>query len=590
MSLGNLYDNGVTIYRLLSERDEKVQVIDCIKCTMPVWLARDKLSDWNQIGEQTLCERLCINIVSENELSKDALSIAHKRYSLIAPVVAVVADKTKRNEMINYVVRNSDLSKQTIRSYLCRYLIFQTVTILAPVAAVRNSKLTKEQKLMRWALNKYYYTQRQNSLRTAYLYLLREKYLDENGFLINTHPTYYQFRYFFRKTRNEQNFLISRKGLTDYQRNHRPLLGEGVSEFANHIGVAMLDSTICDIYLVDENGKLLGRPILTACIDTYSQMCCGFALTWQGGVSSLRELMQNVISDKVSLCKQNGVLIEKSSWDCSQIPGVMMTDRGTEYCSDNFEQISELGVTIINLPSYRPELKGIVEKFFDIVQNYYKPYLKGMGVIEPDYQQRGARNYRLDACLTIDDFRKVLVRCIVHYNSKRKISSVSYSSDMIANQVKPYPNELWNYGTKLPGANLISVDSEKLRMTLLPRTTGTFSRKGLTVNGLRYKREGFTERFLKGGSCIVSYDPDNVNSVWLLENGEYIGFELIESRFNGKSLEEVTSIQHQVKELTAANEDEQLQSEIDLQQHISAIGNTAKSINKRVALGEDNNV
>ena len=65
---------------------------------------------------------------------------------------------------------------------------------------------------------------------------------------------------------------------------------------------------------------------------------------------------------------------------------------------------------------------------------------------------------------------------------------------------------------------------------------------------------------------------------------------LLESRFNGKSLEEVTSIQHQVKELTAANEDEQLQSEIDLQQHISAIGNTAKSINKRVALGEDNNV
>ena len=216
MSLGNLYDNGVTIYRLLSERDEKVQVIDCIKCTMPVWLARDKLSDWNQIGEQTLCERLCINIVSENGLSKDALSIAHKRYSLIAPVVAVVADKTKRNEMINYVVRNSDLSKQTIRSYLCRYLIFQTVTVLAPVEAVRNSKLTKEQKLMRWALNKYFYTSRENSLRTAYLYLLKEKYLDNNGVLKEYHPSFYQFRYFYRKTRSEQNYLISRKGLTNY--------------------------------------------------------------------------------------------------------------------------------------------------------------------------------------------------------------------------------------------------------------------------------------------------------------------------------------------------------------------------------------
>ena len=67
-------------------------------------------------------------------------------------------------------------------------------------------------------------------------------------------------------------------------------------------------------------------------------------------------------------------------------------------------------------------------------------------------------------------------------------------------------------------------------------------------------------------------------------------FELSESRFKAKSLEEVINMQHQIKELTAVNEDEQLQSEIDLQQHISAIGNTAKSINKRVALGEDNNV
>jgi len=254
------------------------------------------------------------------------------------------------------------ISKQTIRQYLCLYLAFQTVTALASVSAVRCNELTKEHKLMRWALNKYFYTSRENSLRTAYLYLLKEKYLDKDG---------------------------------------------------------------------------------------------------------------------------------------------------------------------------------------------------------------------------------VLLRCIVHYNCKRKLTSVSYTSDMLANQVKPYPNELWNYGKTLPGANLISVDSEKLRMNLLPRTTGTFSRKGLTVNGLRYKRDGYTERFLKGGSCVVSYDPDNVSTVWLVEGGKYVEFELIESRFTSKSLEEVINIQHQVKELTAINEDEQLQSEIDLQQHITAIGETAKHLQMTVKVSDD---
>ena len=576
----SLFDNGQTIYRILAVRDDVVLAIDCVKRTMPVWLPREKLSEWQEIEEHTLNEKTCICPVTEDTLSKSALATAHKRYTMIACIVPVVADKRRRAEMIAFAALNSHVTKQTVRKYLCLYLVYQTVTVLAPIDVVRGIELTKEQKLMRWALNKFFYTSRKNSLRTAYLYLLKEKYLDKNGVLKEDHPSFYQFRYFYRKTRNEQNYLISRKGLTDYQRNHRPLLGEGVSGYAQNVGVAMLDSTICDIYLVDEVGNLLGRPILTACVDAYSQLCCGFALTWQGGVASLRELMQNVIADKAVLCEQNGVLIEKSSWNCSQLPGVMMTDRGTEYCSDNFEQLAELGVTIINLPSYRPELKGIVEKFFDLVQSYYKPYLKGKGVIEPDYQQRGAHDYRLDACLTLEDFRKALLRCIVHYNSKRKISNVSYTSDMLDNQVKPYPKSIWNYGTKQSGANLISVDNEKLRLTLLPRTTGAFSRKGLTVNGLRYKHDGFTEQFLKGGSCVVSYDPNNVSSVWLVEGGKYVEFELIESRYKNKSLSECEDIQTKVKELTAINENDQLQSEIDLQQHISAIGNTAKQLHK----------
>ena len=576
----SLYDNGQTIYRILAARDDVVLAIDCVKRTMPVWLPREKLSEWQEIEEHTLNEKTCICPVTEDTLSKSALATAHKRYTMIACIVPVVADKRRRAEMIAFAALNSHVTKQTVRKYLCLYLVYQTVTALAPIDVIRSIELTKEQKLMRWALNKFFYTSRKNSLRTAYLYLLKEKYLDKNGVLKEDHPSFYQFRYFYRKTRNEQNYLISRKGLTDYQRNHRPLLGEGVSGYAQNVGVAMLDSTICDIYLVDEVGNLLGRPILTACVDAYSQLCCGFALTWQGGVASLRELMQNVIADKAVLCEQNGVLIEKSSWNCSQLPGVMMTDRGTEYCSDNFEQLAELGVTIINLPSYRPELKGIVEKFFDLVQSYYKPYLKGKGVIETDYQQRGAHDYRLDACLTLEDFRKALLRCIVHYNSKRKISNVSYTSDMLDNQVKPYPKSIWNYGTKQSGANLISVDNEKLRLTLLPRTTGAFSRKGLTVNGLRYKHDGFTEQFLKGGSCVVSYDPNNVSSVWLVEGGKYVEFELIESRYMNKSLSECEDIQTKVKELTAINENDQLQSEIDLQQHISAIGNTAKQLHK----------
>ena len=63
-----------------------------------------------------------------------------------------------------------------------------------------------------------------------------------------------QFRYFYRKTRKLQNYYISRDGLSHYQRNNRPLIGDGVQEFAPAIGTGMLDATICDIYLVDDAG------------------------------------------------------------------------------------------------------------------------------------------------------------------------------------------------------------------------------------------------------------------------------------------------------------------------------------------------
>lgn len=576
-----LYDSGETIYRVLAEHDSQVLVIDCLKRTMPQWIDSNGLSDDTIIDDSELFAKTGINPVSEEKLSRAALATAHKRYSMIAQIIPIIADKKRRDEMIAHVSDEYRISKQTIRKYLCLYLSYQSIDVLAPFDSKNEDALTREQKWMRWALNKYFYTQRQNSLKTAYLYMLKEKYLDENGTIKDSYPSFYQFRYFYRRTRNEQNYIISRKGLTEYQRNYRPLLGEGVCEFAKNVGVGMLDSTVCDIYLVDEVGNLLGRPILTACVDAYSQLCCGFALTWQGGMDSLRALMENVIIDKVAYCKQYGVIIGKSEWDCNQLPGIMVTDRGMEYCSETFEQISELGVTIVNLPSYRPELKGIVEKFFDIVQNYYKPFLKGKGVIEPGYQQRGAHDYRLDACLTLEDFRKIVLRCIVHYNSKRKLSNISYTQDMLDKGVRPFPNELWNYGRTQPGSNLISVDNEDLKMTMKPRTFGEFTRKGLKANGLRYKCNGFTERYLKGDSCVISYDPNDVSYVWLMENGKYTRFELIERSYIHKSLAEVESMHMRAKELASCNENQGIQAEIDLSTHITVIGDTAKQLRKK---------
>ena len=151
--------------------------------------------------------------------------------------------------------------------------------------------------------------------------------------------------------------------------------------------------------------------------------------------------MNNIIADKTEWCQRFGINIEQSDWPCQQLPGTLVTDMGREYASTTFEQIAELGITVVNLPAYRPELKGPVERFFGLIQGYYKRQLHGKGVIEPDFQERGAHDYRKDACLTMQEFETILLHCIVFYNCKRIIQQFPYTKVMLAAQVSPYSNQ-----------------------------------------------------------------------------------------------------------------------------------------------------
>lgn len=561
--------------RILETHLSKVFLIDCLKRNMPEWRERDELQQYVSCPEIYLQEvsHIFLSGISDAESRK----IMYERFTMISPVLPFITDTQKRKEIIHSVSVAKGISKQTIRHYLCLYLAYQDISVLAPKENRKNVCLSQDEKNMRWALNKFFYTKHKNSLNTAYLFLLKEKYCDVMGNLLPEYPSFYQFRYFYRKTKKMQTYYISRNGLKDYQKNNRPLLGDGIQEYASSVGMGMLDATVCDIYLVNDAGKLAGRPILTVCIDAYSSLCCGYLLSWEGGVYSLRGLMLNIIQDKQKWCKKHGIFIEKYQWDSNQLPALLVTDMGMEYQSENFEQITELGATVINLPAYRPELKGAVEKFFDLIQNTYKPHLKGKGVIEADYQERGAHDYRKDACLTMEDFEKVILHCIIYYNSHRMIENFPYTEEMIKNQIPPFANTLWEWGRKQSGANLITVNKEQLILTLLPRTTGEFSRVGLKVNQMRYKNEDYTERYLTGGKVTVSYNPDDVTVVWLKENGSFIPFTLIESRYSGKNLAEVEHMKKGKKELVKKSVTENIQAQIHLAQSIEMIASSVKN-------------
>lgn len=550
------------VFRILGVHDDAVFAIDCTKKTMP------KYYKYSFFENGSVIDSLHQTIIDFDELSPSERRIAQERYTIIAGAISVLDDPKQRNHMIDWSAKQFNISKQTVRSFLCRYLIHQDIAVLAPKRK-EEKEFTKDQKNMRWALNKFFYTRNQNSLPTAYAMMLKEKYCDAYGLLLPEYPSYNQFRYFYRKHKKMENYYIKRDGIKNYQKNHRPLLGGGVQEFAPTIGTAMLDGTICDIYLVNESGQLIGRPILVAACDANTSLCLGYSLLWEGGTYSLQSLMCNILEDKVSLCNRMGISITEEQWPVDKLPAIMVTDGGSEYKGQTFEQIAELGVTLINLPPYRPDLKGPVEKLFDLIQNSYKDSLKNKGVIMPDFQERGAHDYRKDAVLTLEEFERIVVRCIVHYNCKRVLKNYPYTELMLIDRVKPYANEIWNWKQNRRESNLIEVKKSDLILTLLPRTEGKFTRNGLTVNHLRYNADGYKERFLQGGHTIVSYNPDNCSKVWIKESdGMFIEFSIIDERFARMSMDEVREFQKKKKQIMRDALKNSYQAKIDLMEFI----------------------
>ncbi|MCM1439787.1 MAG: transposase family protein [Roseburia sp.] len=570
MKINDLFKKDNTIYRVLSISGSDIQIIDCVKRTMPRKVGIDFFRSAEQVSEEELREAAGINLVGYDNLTQPQKKEVHNKYGSISLILPFINDDYERNRAIELCADKFKLSKATIKNRLCDYLAFQDIGIFLPDKEKVKKPLTADEKIFRWALNKYYYNGLKLPLKECYRRMLKDKYCDEHGKLLSKVPTFRQFNYYFYKTVKQENLIISREGKGKFMRDYRVMLGNGIRDFCPSIGYGMFDSTVCDIFLVNDKGELLGRPTLTACVDGYSSLCMGYSLGFNKGIQSLKDLIENIVADKKEHCKKFGIDIDVRDWNCNRLPHKFITDKGREYTSETFSQIAELGIEIINLPPYRPELKGAVEKFFDVIQGYYKKELATKGVIFEDYQERGGVDYRKKAALTIRELEKIIVLCILKYNSKRVIN---LPFDKVGS-VQPFASALWNSCLAESKNNLIAADDELLRLTLLPRCTGYFKRDGLNVNKLRYKNVAYTERYLKGGECVVAYNPDNVSKVWLYENGVYTPFDIIETYFGGMDLEEVGTLKERKKQAETDVEEIALQGSIDLSRDIEIIADS----------------
>lgn len=456
------------------------------------------------------------------------------------------------------------------------------------------------------AIKKYYHNRNEYPLSTVYELMLKDNFttpieqtdgnIKYELFDESEIPTLRQFRYWYSKTYSTEEKLSSRKGQKQYDLNHRAILGKSDTGIQGPGAQYQIDATVGDIYLVSQfnRANIIGRPVIYFVIDTFSRMIAGMYVglegpSWMGAMMALA----NAASDKVAYCAEYGIEISEEEWPCKHIPNTILADRGEMESKSVETLINTLNIRVDNAPAYRADMKGIVEQLFHTVNTKTTMLLPGH--VKPDMSKRGGKDYRLDAKLDIRQFTKVMIHCVLNHNKDHYLEGYDRKERMIADDVKPIPLELWNWGIANCSGLLRTVPEYTIKLCLMPTDKARVTEKGIKYKNLYYISErtiteGWFEkaRAKRSYKVDISYDPRDMSNIYV-RNIDDLFFDKCylsdwEEKWKNKSFDEVIYQQANEKYLISQARQKELQSRVDLNAEIDKIVSEAENQAKQTIL------
>ncbi|MYL54025.1 DDE-type integrase/transposase/recombinase [Pontibacillus yanchengensis] len=386
------------------------------------------------------------------------------------------------------------------------------------------------------------------------------------------HPTQRQFHYWAKKLYSPSETIKGKKGEKRYQKDHRGLEGSSIYEAMCPGSRFEIDSTIGNVYLVSEYNReeIIGRPTIYLVVDVYSRMIVGFYVgnesssSWFGAIQAL----VNTIRNKKELCEQYGIQINENEWPTKYFPKAILADKG-EFIGYNSDLITQnFRIRVENTSSYRADLKGTVEKMLNLIPESIRPFLPGH--IEPDHRERGGKDYRLEAKLTIREYSELIIEAILHYNKSFK-NTYPLTKEMIKENLKPTPINLWNWGINENPSNLIEMSPEEVYYNLLPRKKATVTHRGIEFKGARYicdivREENWLANARNYGSfkVDVSYDTRNTNKIYLHYEYKFIECLLLphQEKYMNVTFDDLDSLRQQLNNQNKEQEEQQLSNNV----------------------------
>lgn len=451
------------------------------------------------------------------------------------------------------------------------------------------------------AYKKHYNQRNKRTLKSAYYKMLQEEFgvgilIDDKGKALKMResieiPSYSSFKYWYPKLCNIVESTIKREGIVDFEQNHKAVIGESTSEAYYPASIFQVDATIADIYLVSRDNRdwIIGRPVVYIIIDVFSRYITGFYVglegpSWVGAMMAL----YNTCRDKVELCKEYGINIEKGEWCSSGLPDTLIVDRGELASTKPYNLINNLGVNIKVLPPYKANWKGIVEQCFRKFNNKTLHWL--VGTVPRDFKSRIDSDYRKEALLNLYEFTQIIIYSILFFN-KTHMDYYKKDEQMLNENVSAKPAELWKWGIERRGGIYKTFSDDVIKLNLMPTDYARITYRGLEYKNMRFSNSddiatGLYEYIRKYGSkrVKISYDPRDLRYVYINEGLTYKKYTNLDKGKNNLFEEEV-SYQVEQKNLDSRTfESQKIADTVELNQKIDIISKKAKhEVNTRLS-------
>jgi len=342
-------------------------------------------------------------------------------------------------------------------------------------------------------------------------------------------PTLSQYRYWYRMRPDLARLVASGKGSQPCTAGERAALeqlrqtnfGPGC-QYVIHV-------VIGDIYLVSrlDRRRILGRPVIYIIVDIFSDLIVGMSVSLEGPSRQGAMLaLENMAHDKVAYCREYGVDITEDAWPSHHLPKTIVANRSDLLLKNADALVNALDIEISNAQPCRLDWRESFERCFPLLDDttiYWMP-----GSVNSS-SEMGRKVHRLDGRLTLHEFRRLVIECIIEHNMAHRLSDDDLDGDMIADGVEPYPRDVWIWGIQNRVGALRTLPIDDVRRNLLPHANASATLEGVYFRWMLYtcgsaiQEQWFEQMNIgmkKSLTISIVFDPRTADRIYVLRPQE----------------------------------------------------------------------